>query len=201
MERRFFVVLQYLIDTGLHSNVIWAWATMRLIFGIEYPEFSAKMSALAFTIAFSVTGLWTILVGWVRDNKSFGLSRIGKEVEMTIVNRNFQPQYSMLLRTFYIVYSSRFGEAQPLLVVRLCSSMGQWFQHSNNWFTVDDALPRPFWPVDWFIDHWRNCIINHTSSVVSFGFNKHLDFLKHYDYLGRTHPAFASYMCFHQPLA
>ena len=87
MERRFFVVLQYLIDTGLHSNVIWAWATMRLIFGIEYPEFSAKMSALAFTIAFSVTGLWTILVGWVRDNKSFGLSRIGKEVEMTVVIR------------------------------------------------------------------------------------------------------------------
>ena len=77
LERRFFVVLQYLIDTALHAGVIWGWASLRLIFESEFPEFSTKKIALLFTICMAVTGVWLVFVGWIRDNISFGWSRIG----------------------------------------------------------------------------------------------------------------------------
>ena len=77
MERRFFVVVQYLLDVALHSTIIFGWATMRLIFDLEFPDFPAKSSALIFTLSLSLTGLWLIFVGWIRDSISFGWSRIG----------------------------------------------------------------------------------------------------------------------------
>ena len=66
LERRFFVVLQYLIDTGLHSNVIWGLNSLKLVFIDEYPDFKPKMVALLFTLSLSVTGFWLLFVGWFR---------------------------------------------------------------------------------------------------------------------------------------
>ena len=69
LERRFFVVLQFLLDAVLHANTLFGWAIMRLIFDVEFP---AKPSALIFTLA-----IWLIFVGWIRDSISFGWSRLG----------------------------------------------------------------------------------------------------------------------------
>ena len=79
VDRKFFVVLQYLLDCALHSNIIWGWATMRLIIEIEFPNFPPKIAALLFTAALSLSGVWLIFVGWIRDKVSFGVSRIGKD--------------------------------------------------------------------------------------------------------------------------
>ena len=76
LERQFFVVLQYMLDVALHAHILFAWATIRLIFDVEFPEFSAKSSALIFTLSLSLTGFWLIFVGWIRDSISFGWSRI-----------------------------------------------------------------------------------------------------------------------------
>ena len=84
LERRFFVVLQYLLDVALHSTIIFGWATMRLIFDLEFPDFPAKSSALIFTLSLSLTGLWLIFVGWIRDSISFGWSRIETGVSILI---------------------------------------------------------------------------------------------------------------------
>ena len=77
VERRLFVVLQFLLDAALHANILFGWATMRLIFDVEFPDFPAKSSALIFTLAMSLTGSWLIFVGWIRDSISFGWSRLG----------------------------------------------------------------------------------------------------------------------------
>ena len=65
MERRFFIVLQYLLDTGLHSNVLWGLNSLKLVFVDEYPEFNSSMIALLFTISMSVSGFWIVFVGWL----------------------------------------------------------------------------------------------------------------------------------------
>ena len=77
MERKFFVVLQYLIDCALHSNIAWGWATTRLILEIEFPNFPSEIEALLLPVALSLGGVWLIFVGWIRDKISFGVARIG----------------------------------------------------------------------------------------------------------------------------